>query len=165
MSENYSDGLPASDTKSIGGNCANPGCLLPPNHDAACQFPDPHPVEKDLGAAYRDVMQKPRVLTAADEETIAKLLGRPTMTTFQRADGKDIGDYTLVMNEEYFTEDEEGAWVIKTEWSVARRELLWLGPIPLAICEPCKGEGVSEGGYDCPACEGEGTVRRVPPKP
>lgn len=101
-----------------------------------------------------------------------------TMRTYRRMDGKDIGEYSVVMDPEWFDEDEEGAWVTCTEWLEVKSTKLWLGPKITEWCKTCGAIGELRGPFrlkpngqwwgravPCVVCGGEGHKMVVPPMP
>lgn len=99
--------------------------------------------------------------------TATKSTESKAMTTYERADGEMIGDYSHVLTPEFFDEDFEGTWVIKREWREVVQEVIFLGPRHVRSCDACEGIGRLSGPWHlrCMTCKGEGIVEFIPPRP
>lgn len=85
---------------------------------------------------------------------------RPTMTTWEDADGPIWGEYSFMTDRTWLDETDDPTVAIRTDWvAVRRREIHrseW-GP----TCPNCRGGGKADDGATCGRCEGRCVVDTI----
>lgn len=76
------------------------------------------------------------------------------MTTYRRADGEPVGDYSWVTELDWFDDDDERTELIVEHWHRVSTDTIIVGPAP--TCVEC-GEEVDADGALCPECAVEAT--------
>jgi hypothetical protein len=80
------------------------------------------------GDAYKAEMEKIRlVLAKAVEDGSVLYHGLEELTTYKRADGEPIGDFSWVSDIEYFEDLDEPVEVIKQVWGLRTEQQFWVG--------------------------------------
>lgn len=84
---------------------------------------------------------------------------RPTMTTWEDADGPIWDEYSFMTNREWLDETEDPTVAICTDWVAVRQQTIWRSDLN-PLCPVCHGDGSDQHG-DCARCEGEGSVDTI----